>query len=391
MFDNSIAHPDNKERIAVVVVGYNRLSSIKRLLKSLVNAQYDHSDIPLVISIDCSGDTALYDYVQKFEWKHGSKYVNIQEERLGLKKHVIHCGDLTKYFKAVILLEDDIFVSEYFYQYVEKAVAFYGNDDRIGGISLYQNEMKGTLPITFMINGGDTYLKQSPASWGECWTDTQWNGFKKWYDAFSDERFGEIDMPEYIKAWKKAWSKYYMAYLIDSERYFVFPYVSLTTCFGDAGEHSSIPSTIGQANLLCGKKEYHFHGYEDMIRYDSYGTNENIYDWLGISKDDLCVDWYGTNNNYRKARFLLTTASLNLRIIKHFGLLMHPIELNVKYNIEGNDIFLYDTINGEVSSVGKKTSLSETYYYIRSMDVRLAAKYVCNHYYSKIKGKLGIK
>ena len=131
-----------KDKIAVVAVGYNRINSMKRLLNSLQNAKYPNNDIPLVISIDCSGDERLYEYVEQFPWEHGPKFVNIKKERLGLKNHILQCGDLTKYFKAIILLEDDIFVSEFFYDYAVKVVNFYYEDSRIGGISLYQIEVR---------------------------------------------------------------------------------------------------------------------------------------------------------------------------------------------------------------------------------------------------------
>ena len=91
---------------------------MKRLLSSLNNADYHTDDVPLIISIDCSGNTALYEYVNSFAWNHGDKYVVIHQERLGLKEHIFSCGDFTKYFKAVVLLEDDIFVSPYYYDYI---------------------------------------------------------------------------------------------------------------------------------------------------------------------------------------------------------------------------------------------------------------------------------
>ena len=62
---------------AIVVVGYNRIASIKRLLSSLTIACYD-DEVPLVISIDRSGNEELYAYVNNFSWKHGNKYVIIQ-------------------------------------------------------------------------------------------------------------------------------------------------------------------------------------------------------------------------------------------------------------------------------------------------------------------------
>lgn len=374
----------NKEKIAIVAVGYNRIDSMRRLFMSLSLAQYPSNDIPLYISIDASGDTELYDYVRNYEWVHGDKYVNIQEERLGLRKHIIQCGDLTKYFKAVIILEDDIFVSEYFYNYVLKVVDYYGDDKRVGGFSLYQNNMKGLLPVYFLQDGSDAYLKQSPASWGECWTEQQWTGFKEWYKKFDDTRFSEIDMPEYIKKWRKAWSKYYMAYLIETNKYFVFPQISHTTCFGDAGEHSSVRSTYGQANLLCGKKDYCFKPYEEMTRYDLFGTNEEVYSWIGIDKSELVVDFYALNDRLGKRRYLLTPCSLPYPIVRTFSLELFPVELNVKYSIQGKGLNLYDTGREAPKSMKYKTPLPLAYYYLKGFDIRLLARYSWDYIWRKI-------
>lgn len=42
----------NKEKVAIICVGYNRIKSMKRLLGSLLKAVYPSKDIPLVISVD---------------------------------------------------------------------------------------------------------------------------------------------------------------------------------------------------------------------------------------------------------------------------------------------------------------------------------------------------
>ena len=384
-----------KDKIAIVAVGYNRINSMKRLLSSLQKARYPQNDIPLFISIDCSGDEGLYEYVENFQWEHGPKYVNIQKERLGLKNHILQCGDLTKYFRAVIILEDDIFVSEYFYDYVVNAVDYYYEDSRIGGISLYQNEVRncsgGTVPVAFLKDGSDVYLKQSPASWGECWTDKQWPLFREWYSKFEDSMFSDIDMPEGIKSWGRAWSKYYMAYLIQTDRYFVFPQISHTTCFGDAGEHSSASTSIGQANLLCGSRDYIFRPFEKLTKYSIFQVNKDLYSWISIPEEDLCVDWYCESKNIRKCRYILTPAKLPFKVVRSFGLVMLPIELNIKYTIEGNDLFIYDTINGEGNALGREYQRSMAYYYLRHFSVHLAVKYVMDHYINAIKRRLHIK
>jgi len=378
----------NKDKIAIVAVGYNRLKSMQRLFYSLNNAQYDHDDIPLVISIDCSGDTELYDYVKEFKWSHGTKYVNIQEQRLGLKNHILQCGDLTRFFRAVIILEDDIFVSEFFYRYVEQAVDFYYDEDRVGGISLYQNEVMGNLPVIYMKDGSDTYLKQAPASWGECWTDKQWNRFREWYKCFKDEEFTILDIPEHIKQWAKAWSKYYYAFLKETNRYFVFPQVSHTTCFADAGENSSASSCLGQANLLMGKPEYQFNRFDDMVRYDSYDDNEAIYNWLRMTPDELCIDFRCNKVNIKKCRYLLTPAIKNFKVIRRFAMSMRPIELNIKYGIEGQDIFLYDTFDGNANAIEKALPLTIAFYHLRSFNFGLLKNYVLSFYKDAIKRKM---
>lgn len=381
---------NSKDKIAIVAVGYNRLQSMKRLLGSIQEAQYPNDDIPLVISIDCSGDMALYDYVQSFEWKHGTKYVNIQNERLGLKNHILQCGDLSEHFKAIVLLEDDIFVSEYFYKYIKEAVEFYYDEDRIGGISLYQNEVGGSLPVCFYNDGSDTYLRQSVASWGECWTDKQWSSFRAWLNTFNDDMFAQIDMPEVIKTWKRAWSKYYMAYLIKTNRYFVFPYLSHTTCFSEAGDHSNEGSTIGQVNLMCGAKNYTFKSYDEMTKYDIYLVNKDIYKWTELSENELCVDWRCSSKNLRRCRYIMTPAILPFKVVKTYGMVMRPIELNIKYNIEGNDLFIYDTIDGNGNALDGTMPLSVAHYHLRLFNIRLARKYVTNYYWRSIKRKLKI-
>lgn len=159
----------DKNKIAIVVVGYNRIDSIKRLLKSLENSKYPYEGIPLIISIDASNDHDLYEFARNYKWAYGPLYVNIQEQRLGLRSHIIQCGDLTYFFKGIILLEDDLFVSEYFYYYVLAAIDYYYNEDRIGGFSLYKSEVSSlanNMPIEFVNDGTSAFLYQSPATWG---------------------------------------------------------------------------------------------------------------------------------------------------------------------------------------------------------------------------------
>lgn len=379
-----ILHEDQNS-IAIVVVGYNRLLPLRRLMSSLLRADYGGISVPLVISIDCSGDQEVYDYAQTIEWPYGNKYVNIQEKRLGLKNHILQCGDLSQRFKAIILLEDDIFVSEQFYNYVCSAIDFYQDDERVGGISLFLNEMWGAdVPVAYYHDGSDTFLRQLPASWGECWTREQWLKFRQWYKDFRNEDFAKVDIPEYMKEWGNSWTKYFAAYLVETNRYLVYPYVSHTACFSDPGEHYNLMVTLGQSTLQVGKRNYCFRSFEKMTRYDVYGVNCEIYTWLGMSEKDVLIDWYGSNSNLRKCRYILTPIKMPFKVERAFGMYLHPIELNVKYSMEGDELKLYDTMDGSCNIYGKPLSVASANYYLRSFNLKLLVKYVISSYVTKI-------
>ena len=341
----SINDAGNKDLVAIVSVGYNRLKSQKRLLESLAKADYSKfSSVPLVISIDCSGDTVLYDYVNSFDWPYGDKYVIIREKRMGLKEHIFACGDLTKYFKGIILLEDDIYVSKDFYNYTIQMDAAYGDCDDVASIALYSNEMNGFcwLPSNHIHNESDVFAVQAVSTWGEAWNERMWSGFRKWL-ANTDIPWQEIDMPHQIKEWTKAWSKFFDAYMVLENKFSIFPYTSLTTNFSDAGEHGDANNTIVQVSLQQGHKKYSVLPFERLMKYDVYSNNIDLANVLNIPLEDVCLDLYGVRPNDHNKRYYLSVKKLPYKLVKSWGLYMRPQELNVWEDVSGNDIFLYDT------------------------------------------------
>lgn len=361
----------NKNRIALVSVGYNRIGSQSRLLASLLKADYSGFDnVPLVISIDSSGDTELYNYVNDFKWPYGEKYVIIQGKKLGLKKHIFKCGGLTKYFKGIILLEDDLYVAPSFYHYTVQVVDFYYNEPKVASISLYNGEMNGFcwLPFERLHNDSDVYAFKAAFSWGECWTERMWNDFLEW-NSKTDIQWESVDMPPQISTWTKAWSKYFHAYMAENDLYSIVPYVSLTTNFSDAGEHGESNNTIVQVNLQYGHKDYEFKPFSELVRYDAFSNNILVAEHLQMTEKELLLDLYGTRENNLNKRFWITTRSLPYKVVKSFGLFLRPQELNVLYDIPGNGIFLYDTT--EVDRKPTVTSFSNRMlYYLHGFNFR---------------------
>ena len=181
-------------KITIVVVGYNRADAMERVLHSLSRAQYDYTDIRLVVSVDHSGNEEVVHTAEAFEWKYGEKEVIYRPERLGLRKHIISCGDMTEKYDTVMILEDHIYVSPDFYNYAMQTLEKYGDHPQIAGIALNTKRelLESVYPFFPLRTGYDIYFQQFATSWGQVWNRRMWTGFKKWYEEHRPCRFTEM-------------------------------------------------------------------------------------------------------------------------------------------------------------------------------------------------------
>ncbi|MFZ5570354.1 MAG: glycosyltransferase family 2 protein [Thermodesulfobacteriota bacterium] len=334
--------------IAVVAVGYNRDKSLLRLLKSLSTADYDNEKVPLIISLDKSDNQRVVDIANDYHWPFGEKIIKIQAERIGLRNHIIACGNLSFEYGSVAVLEDDLIVSPSFYLYAKNAICKYATVDQIAGISLYSHlwNVNCSRPFIPADDGTDAYFLQFAQSWGQVWSETMWQGFVEWYKTNSGKIYPEPDLPERVTSWPDtSWLKYFNRYIVKTNRYFVYPKISLTTNFGDRGEHVSEYSSSFQVPLLIGvKKKYTFPDCNsDSICYDVFFERVGVGKEVGLPEKDICMDLYATKGNRQGATFWITMEKMNYKIHSSFGLRMRPHEENIFFQIEGNDIFCYDT------------------------------------------------
>ncbi|HMK24619.1 MAG TPA: glycosyltransferase family 2 protein [Chitinophagaceae bacterium] len=281
--------------IAIVIAAYNRPGALKRLLQSVAAADYTGFDnIPLIISIDFSGSDGCKKVAEAFNWEHGNKTVRLQPQNIGLKEHIIQCADLSQQYEAVIVLEDDLFVSSFFYQYAQQAYSFYKEEDAIAGIALYHNTFNeaALCPFEAIHDGYDNYFMQVPCSWGQLWTGKQWKNFKDYLE--KGFNLSESDLlPGNVLLWpaNSSWKKIFYKYLVETKRYFVYPAIGLTTNFGDAGKHLTESLSVFQAPLLIGKKQFRFSSLQDSYSiYDAFFELEGIV-YNKISQKDIPVSF----------------------------------------------------------------------------------------------------
>jgi len=340
----------NDINIPIVVVTYNREKSLERLLESLSKAYYDNESIELIISIDKSNNAKIYKIADEFDWKFGKKNVIKHDNNLGLRKHILKCGDLTSENDAVIILEDDLVVSRSFYKFAKQSYQYYKNEESIAGISLYTykvNEFSNLRPFIPLQDECDVYFAMVPSSWGQMWTRNQWIKFRSWYGN-GDKDLNDFRglAPDEVLTWKESsWKKFFHFYLADQKKYFVYPRIALSTNMGDKGTNNIINSNAHQS-LLMGdfRRDFIFKKLEDStsVKYDAFFENQNIIEKLYKYSNEIDIDYYGTKEKYYKSGYCLSVNRLNYEIVAKWGLELVPYENNIEYGISGEGIFLYD-------------------------------------------------
>lgn len=343
---------------AIVISAYNRPHALQRLLNSIAAAHYESEDVTLIISIDQSESDSVKTIAGNFDWEHGTKQIISHAEHLGLKRHILFCGALAKEYGAVIVLEDDLMVSPFFYDYARQACAYYKDDIRIAGISLYNYQVAEScfLPFKAIDDGSEVYFMQVASSWGQLWTKPQWEDFEAWF-AKHPELGNDSSIPGYIRQWgDRSWKKHFIHYLIATSKHFVFPRLSLSTNFEDDGTNASTKQVF-QVPLQIAKKQYEFRKLsESQAVYDAWfellpacinQANK------ALSKFNYEVDLYGSKEIVANDFDYILSSKQGDKSEHSFSASLFPLETNIVMNLPGMDLGLY---HKQENRFRKKTS-----------------------------------
>jgi hypothetical protein len=331
---------------AIVICAFNRPASLARLLDSISMAIFNQNDIELVISIDKGSNGEVGKLAEDFVWKHGAKKIITRDKHLGLKAHIFECGELTSITGSIIMLEDDLMVSPYFYLYAQQAHEFYNAEEKLAGISLYNYQVAESsfYPFKAIDDGSDVYFMQVASSWGQVWTRRQWTDFKTWFYKNPELSQGS-QIPSYIKDWgANSWKKHFIQYLVKNNKYFVFPRLSLTTNFEDPGTNA-LTRGVFQVVLQTDRSDYHFKNFKE---------SKSVYDaWFEIlpaclnkhipllARYNYSVDLHGTKDARTLSSDYLLTSKKSDVLELSFGMELFPFENNVVLKLKGSKIGLY--------------------------------------------------
>lgn len=333
-------------RPAIIVLAYNRAKALKRLLTSIDAADFP-SEVVLVISLEGGASEEVIAVAEKFLSVKLDVRILQREQRLGLRAHVVACADLVSEYESVIILEDDLMVDRYFYQYASHGLHYYRNEGSVAGLSLYGYEHNefSKLPFRPMQNGYSTYAMQVPSSWGQCWTRAQWNNFKAWYAGKSPGDLESIDgLPESVKSWpESSWKKYFHGYIVDTDKVFIYPYSSYTTNCSDAGgTHGVKKNTIVQASLPSFERpmpKFDFCPASNReVAYDGYmePVGDFVYRALDMRTEDCAIDLQGIKPiaYLKKWEFVITSRQLS-NYMRKYPYDFRPPEQNLRFPDDG--------------------------------------------------------
>jgi hypothetical protein len=327
---------------AIVVAAWNRPHSLRRLLDSLVRGHFP-AETALHISIDHFEYTEVQQLADAFVWPFGPKVVEQHPARLGLRQHLLYCGGLSARYGAIILLEDDLAVSSWMYDYAVQALAYYGADAAIAGISLYNYAVAESClqPFTPWQDGFDNWFLQLPSSWGAAFTAAQWEGFATWLATHGQHL---PILPDYIQAWsQQGWKRLFAAYLLQNGKYFAYPRYALSTNFEDYGAHA-LSTGLFQVPLLMGKRDWSFGRIADSLAvYDIHfePLEANVKRLCpALAGYDFAVDLLGQKGKAFLDRPWVLTRRRGGEAKLSFGAAAIPLELNLHLQNPGDALRL---------------------------------------------------
>lgn len=383
----------DKNNVRTVVVGYRKVGGFKRLLAKILKASKIYKEINVTISLDGGYAESVRKIAFDFMREIGKERCEIilNNINLGLRKHIIQCGNLSGRYGAIILFEDDIYPDLHYYKYASEALSFFSCDSLISSISLYSPRYNETANLPFSPackSGASVYFMQLPCSWGQMWTAAQWNEFKNWFDKNEGTDFERFsDLPKNIANWSShSWKKYYALFLISTNKYVVYPYRSYATNCGDPnGVHSGggnaylnveiIDAEIGDGDLVFIELT------KSNDRYDCFmeAIPETIEAWIPSMFHDFVVDIYGSKpiSLMRKHKYAITTKPTAKPLIQ-YPLTFKPITKNIEFGDKYRDVdaTLCLTATGDI--------------FESNIDLRMYAKIAQSLSYYPLHSKLNI-
>lgn len=202
------------EYAPVVLFTYNRLDvtveTLRRLSENILSTDTD----VFIFSDGYKGDNdkdkvlSVREYLAKFKEDNVFHHVEVREASTnkGLAKSIIDgVSEIISIYGRVIVLEDDLYTTEDFLQYMNGALDYYSNDEKVWSIAGYGYDLKSLENYP-----SDVYLSYRGSSWGWATWKDRWDSVDWAVSSYGSRRYylkekvkfarGGNDLPSMLKA-----------------------------------------------------------------------------------------------------------------------------------------------------------------------------------------------
>ncbi|GGK17530.1 hypothetical protein GCM10007962_09660 [Yeosuana aromativorans] len=251
----------------VILFAYNRPNHIKKTLDALsLNPEAKETELFIFCDgpkLEISPDDLKKNYqvaeVAKKEHRFKKVVVTIHKENKGLANSIIDgVTEIIKKYHKVIVLEDDIVTSIGFLSYMNDALTFYENEDKVMHISGYMYPHKEQLKGTFFYN--------VPLCWGWATWERSWKHFNNdaltlWKEINNKnllvnlDKFGEdylsSQLANNISGSLNTWFIKWHASVLLKNGFTLFPSKSLVNNIGfdNSGVHNGVNNEFNHNSL----------------------------------------------------------------------------------------------------------------------------------------------
>jgi hypothetical protein len=245
----------------IVLFTYNRPWHTEQTLNALMENDLAKDSVLYIYSDGCKDITnntllkeisEVREIIRKKKWCK-KVHITISNENKGLAKSIISAvSEIVNRHGKVIVLEDDIVTSKGFLKYMNNALNFYQNEERVMHISAYMYPHKEMLPETFFFEV--PYPGGGWATWQRAWIHFKddalglysyfednrlWNSFNKFGGKLLQKQL-KANVDDKLNTWFIKWH----SSMVKRKGLTLYPKLSLTNNIGfdNSGVHCSITS-----------------------------------------------------------------------------------------------------------------------------------------------------
>tara|TARA_B100000073_G_scaffold344501_1_gene351446 strand:+ start:377 stop:1279 length:903 start_codon:yes stop_codon:yes gene_type:complete len=183
----------------IAIFTYNRPNHLQKLLYSLSkNEEIKYSDVYFFVDVDINSkaDEEVIKLINK-NWNFKSLTLSVNDENYGVRKNIVNgINEVLSHHSSIIVLEEDLEVSEYFLNFMNRGINFYKDDPKVWQISGYSLD-------TLLNIKNKAYVSSQLDCWGwATWSD-RWNKFEKNFEnkikKLGDESINKFNLDKFNK------------------------------------------------------------------------------------------------------------------------------------------------------------------------------------------------